>query len=167
MRIYIIGSVGSGNTTLAKMLAKKVAIPRFETDQFVWMRQESGDIRKSEAVRDAEFKKAINLPEWVIEGVHIHWTDEGLAAVELILFLDVPPKVRLRRIIKRFIGQKIGTEEANYKPTVQIFRKMFGWNRYFEKQMKLVFMQKLIPYSEKTKIISTQGDLNKILEEIK
>ena len=36
MKIYIIGPVGSGKTTLSKHLSKKYKIKRYELDKVVW-----------------------------------------------------------------------------------------------------------------------------------
>lgn len=46
MRMYIIGSVGSGKTTLAKKTASAYSIPRFETDNFVWERKPGAEQRR-------------------------------------------------------------------------------------------------------------------------
>lgn len=163
MRLYIIGSVGSGKTTLAKRAALKYNIPRFETDNFVWERKRGGDERNSEEKRNGLFQEAVELPEWVIEGVHIGWTDKGLELADRIVFLDVPPKVRTWRIIKRFIKQSIGLERANYRQTLQIFYKMFGWNRYFEEKMKPEFLQKLALYPAKTTMIKNESELKQLM----
>lgn len=46
MKIYIVGSVGSGKTTLARKVAAQLQIPHFETDNFVWNHQPTGDNTK-------------------------------------------------------------------------------------------------------------------------
>ncbi|MDN7246955.1 AAA family ATPase [Planococcus shenhongbingii] len=63
MKVYIIGSVGSGKTTLAKTIAAKLRIPRFEIDNFVWERQAISDLRNSEKARNKQFQQAVQLPE--------------------------------------------------------------------------------------------------------
>jgi adenylate kinase family enzyme len=51
-RIHIIGSVGSGKTTLAKTISKKYNIKYYELDNVVWERHKSGDIRRTDEDRD-------------------------------------------------------------------------------------------------------------------
>ena len=162
MKIYIVGSVGSGKTTLARQLANHYNIPHFETDNFVWTRRPEGDIRNSVEKRDDLLKSAIQLEQWVIEGVHIQWTDSALEAADHILFLDVPVAIRHWRIIKRFTRQALGLEKANYQPTFSIFLKMFQWTRYFEKQMKPEFLKKFNTYDKKVALLST-SDFRKII----
>ncbi|SDH83378.1 hypothetical protein SAMN04487975_108126 [Planococcus glaciei] len=167
MRMYIIGSVGSGKTTLAKKTASAYRIPRFETDNFVWERKPGGDARNSEEKRNKLFQEAVKLEQWVIEGVHIGWTDEGLEKADRIVFLDFPPRTRTWRIIKRYIKQTLMLEKANYRQTLRIFCKMFGWNRYFEETMKPEFLEKLQPYQAKTTIVKTQANLQALKGENK
>ena len=161
MKIYIVGSVGSGKTTLARQLAEHYNIPHFETDNFVWTRHPSGDIRNSVDKRDKLLNYAIELDQWIIEGVHMDWTDEALEASDYILFLDVPVSIRHWRIIKRYTRQMLRLEKANYTPTFSIFIKMFRWNSYFEKQMKPEFQKKFSAYDKKVVQLST-SDLLKI-----
>ncbi|SFG86647.1 hypothetical protein SAMN02982927_03028 [Sporolactobacillus nakayamae] len=51
-RIPIIGSVGSGKTTLARMLSKIYTIPYYVLDNVVWNQTSSGDLRRSDEERD-------------------------------------------------------------------------------------------------------------------
>ncbi|MDY7045555.1 shikimate kinase [Virgibacillus sp. M23] len=46
-KIRIIGSVGSGKTTLAKLLAKQLRITYYELDNVVWYRRKTGDIKRT------------------------------------------------------------------------------------------------------------------------
>ena len=77
MKIYIIGSVGSGKTTLARKLSSRLSLPHYETDNFVWNRHPEGDVRNSIEIRNALFRETIKQPTWIIEGVHTEWTQEG------------------------------------------------------------------------------------------
>ncbi|MGE7768311.1 AAA family ATPase [Peribacillus sp. NPDC096540] len=133
-----MGSVGSGKTTLARELSSKLNIPLYELDNVIWKRYESGDIRRTEEEREEYFNTIINSETWIVEGVHNEeWVSNSFRNAELIIFLDTNYSVRTYRIIKRFILQKIGLERSNYKPTLNIFFKMFKWNRYFEEVGKI------------------------------
>lgn len=43
---------------------------------------------------------------------------------------------RKRRIIKRFIKQKLRLEKSNYKPSVKLLKQMLIWNKKFEYNKK-------------------------------
>ncbi|MEI4769904.1 DNA topology modulation protein FlaR [Psychrobacillus sp. FJAT-51614] len=166
MKIYIVGSVGSGKTTLARKVARKLQIAHFETDNFVWTHQPTGDIRNEPEVRDYLLLEAINRDAWVIEGVHIDWTDAGLEESDQIIFLDIPFRKRTWRIVLRFIRQLLKIEKANYQPTFTIFRRMFKWNIYFENEMKPVFLVKFNKYEKKVHTLRTDKEVEGWLNQL-
>lgn len=86
MKMYIVGSVGSGKTTLARKLSAHFGVPHYETDNFVWSRHPDGDLRNSIEVRDGLFLQAVRSSSWVIEGVHIDWNEEGFKQADSIVF---------------------------------------------------------------------------------
>ncbi|MFJ7825845.1 DNA topology modulation protein FlaR [Psychrobacillus sp. NPDC096623] len=166
MKIYIVGSVGSGKTTLARKVATKLQIPHFETDNFVWNHKPAGDIRNEIDVRNQLFNDAVKLEEWVIEGVHIDWTDEALLSANQIIFLDIPVNKRTWRIIRRYLRQLLKIEKVNYKPTFTIFRKMFQWNTYFEEQMKPLFLKKFEVFGTKVRYFNTNEEVENWLRQL-
>ncbi|ANU10991.1 hypothetical protein A1A1_07924 [Planococcus antarcticus DSM 14505] len=94
MKIYIIGSVGSGKTTLARKLSALLEIPHFETDNFVWQRQGGADVRRVESSRDGQFFSASH--EDVEVCFPVLETKDGEGAVQLqAQFLDAEENVRL------------------------------------------------------------------------
>ncbi|MCU9614749.1 DNA topology modulation protein FlaR [Caldibacillus lycopersici] len=147
-KIRIIGSVGSGKTTLAKKLSAKWKIPYYELDNVVWRRESTGDIRRTEEERNQFLAGITNSNAWIIEGVHNEeWTNDTFEKADLIIFLDTPYYIRTYRIIKRFIKQKLRIEKSHYEPTWQIFFKMFKWNRYFEEVGKRNVLKILDSYN--------------------
>ncbi|MBT2570803.1 DNA topology modulation protein FlaR [Planococcus sp. ISL-110] len=137
MKIYIIRSVGSGKTTLARQ--SLLNIPHFKSDNFVWQRQSGEDFRNAEPVRDAQFLAAIGQSNWIIEDVHIGWTERAVQDADCVVFMDVPYHTRTFRLLSRHDKQKTGRERSTHRPSLSMLRKMYGWNRYFEKIMKPAF----------------------------
>jgi adenylate kinase family enzyme len=166
-KIHIIGSVGSGKTTLARRLAARFNLPHHELDNVVWKRTDTGDIRRSEKERNEYLKSIVKTDSWIIEGVHYEWVAESFEKADIIIFLDLSYRKRKYRIIRRFIMQKLGLEKANYAPTFKIFRKMFVWNRYFEEKSKQEIMTMLGVYQNKLCIVKEPIELEKniLLEE--
>lgn len=162
-KIHIIGSVGSGKTTLAKELSLKLNIPFYELDNIVWRRLDSGDIKRTEVEKDDLLNSIIHSEKWILEGVHNEeWVSNSFCNAELIIFLDTKYSARTYRIIKRFILQKIGFEKSNYKPTIKIFFKMFKWNRYFEEVGKPNFYNKFGIYSDKIVVVKNKYDIENL-----
>jgi len=162
-KIHIIGSVGSGKTTLARNLSSKLQIPFYELDNVVWKRCKTGDIRRSDEERDLYLSEIISSEAWIVEGVHHKWVMQSFENAEIIIFLDTDYSKRTFRIIKRFILQKLRLEKANYKPTFDIFKKMFDWNAYFEKESKQEIVSMLNQYNDKLLILKENTDVKKYL----
>jgi adenylate kinase family enzyme len=159
-KIHIIGSVGSGKTTLAKNLSTKLNIPFYELDNVVWKRNKSGDIRRTEEEREKYLHSITHSETWIIEGVHNEdWVDSSFQNAELIIYLDTKYSIRTYRIIKRFVLQKLGLEKSNYNPTINIFFKMFKWNRHFEEVGKPNFFNKFGIYSEKLLVVTNKKSI--------
>lgn len=157
-RIHIIGSVGSGKTTIAKQLSSKLKIPFFELDNIVWIRDKAGDIRRTEKEREKYLDTILQSESWIIEGVHNEeWVSSSFQHADLIILLDPSYSTRTYRIIKRFFKQKVGLEHSNYKPTWKIFFKMFKWNRHFEEVGKPNFLNSY--HSDKLIIIKDRNPL--------
>lgn len=163
-KIHVIGSVGSGKTTLARKLSAQLGIPHYELDNVVWERGPHGDRRRNEKERDALLQEIIASDSWIIEGVHHTWIMESLRQADQIILLDPPYSQRTYRIFKRFIKQKLHLEKANYKPTIKMFGKMFRWNRYFETVSKPEIVELLKPYEEKLHVLEEDKKMPEIME---
>ncbi|SHF66355.1 AAA family ATPase [Ornithinibacillus halophilus] len=163
-KIHIIGSVGSGKTTLAKELSSKLEMPYYELDNVVWIRNKSGDIRRTEQEREDYLNSIIQSESWIIEGVHNEdWVSNCFHSADLIIFLDTKYSIRTYRIIKRFLKQKLRLEKSNYKPTIEIFLKMFKWNRYFENIGKVNFFNKYAIHKDKIVLITHTNQIKKFI----
>lgn len=159
-KIHIIGSVGSGKTTLAKKLSAKLNVPYYELDNVVWKRAKSGDIRRTDEERLDYLYSIIQSETWIIEGVHNEeWVASSFHHADLIIYLDTKYSIRSYRIIKRFLLQKLGLEKANYTPTIKIFFKMFKWNRHFEEVGKPNFFTKFGLYSDKLFVVTNKRSI--------
>ena len=163
-KIHIIGSVGSGKTTLAKEISTRLDIPYYELDNVVWLRHKSGDIRRTELEREEYLNIIIQSGSWIIEGVHNEdWVVNCYLNADLIIFLDTKYSIRTYRIIKRFMKQKLRLEKSNYKPKSSIFFKMFKWNRYFEEVSKVKFFSECDVYKDKIIVASNTNSIKDIL----
>lgn len=163
-KIHIIGSVGSGKTTLARELSSQLHIPYYELDNVVWRRTKNGDVRNTPKERDEQLYNIVHSSAWIIEGAHHKWVSQSFQKADLIIFLDVSVSKRKGRIIKRFILQLLNLETANYKPTFEMFMKMFKWTNDFEKSSKKEILNMLRQHKDKLVILkdNTEIELSRI-----
>jgi adenylate kinase family enzyme len=164
MKIYIIGSVGSGKTTLARKIAEKTGVAAYELDNVVWERHSEGDRRRTPSERDAVLQDILKTDAWIIEGAqYVDWVLPAMQRADRILFLDPPNRIRKYRILKRFVRQELRLEKANYRPTLHILRRMFEWNAQFQTQGRQQVLHDLALFQEKTVLLRTKKDIQNIL----
>ncbi|MGE7825337.1 DNA topology modulation protein FlaR [Paenibacillus sp. NPDC093718] len=164
-RIHIIGSVGSGKTTLARTLSAQLHIPYYELDNVVWERAEPDDIRRSEADRDAMLLSIVNKKCWIIEGAHLKWVSPSFRRADLIVFLKPSYSTITYRIITRFIKQRLRLEQAHYTPTWDMFKKMFEWSAIYQRQGKYQIQGTLVDYPGKVVVVKDLKQLKQRLEQ--
>lgn len=164
-RIHIIGSVGSGKTTLARTLSTLFHIPYYELDNVVWERAEPNDIRRSEADRDAMLLSIVNKKCWIIEGAHLKWVSPSFRRADLIVFLKPSYSTITYRIITRFIKQRLRLEQAHYTPTWDMFKKMFEWSAIYQRQGKYQIQGTLEGYPGKVVVAKDLKQLKQRLEQ--
>lgn len=135
MKILIVGTVGTGKTTLARKLSKDYNIKYYEIDSIVHDDSQNG--RKREEEEQNVIIKNINQNEnWIIEGVLRKNLQYLLELADKIIYLDVPKDKRNIRILKRYIKQRLKLEKSNYKPDIKMLKMMFKWSDDFEKNKK-------------------------------
>lgn len=106
-RLHIVGGPGSGKTTLSRRLGERLGLPVIEVDA---IRERDGlgpHFRPLAplAQRIAEVSAIARQSEWITEGSALWWTDELLRASDGIIWLDVPWRLVIVRIIKRHVCQ--------------------------------------------------------------
>ncbi len=160
-KIYILGSVASGKTTMARELSNRLNIPYFELDNVVHLRLPSGDIKRSPGEKELEFHKITDSDKWIIEGVFRKCFNDGFNQADIIILLDTPPFKRKYRILKRWLFQKMKLENASYRPTLRMLLLMYKWSNDFERT-KSEILELLAIYKEKVVILGDNTNMVKI-----
>lgn len=166
MKIRIIGSVGSGKTTLAKKVSKWLQIDFFETDRIVWKREET-EVRRSDSEKIAELNAILQKDNWIIEGVHLEaWTEESISQADIIIYLDLPKKQIRSQLIKRQFKQLLRIEKAHYVVRFSMLKKMFYWDDLFDQRAKPLVNEKINQHPAKWLIIKENLAFHEIQQKI-
>lgn len=131
-KIYIIGIVASGKTTLARKLSNERHIPHYELDCIVHAKTDCGRYKRTPKEQVEEIIRIDRLGDWIIEGTYRQSCHCLLDMSDEIIFLDPPLWLRKYRIITRFIKQKLHIEPCHYKSNFHMLKMMFKWTKDFE-----------------------------------
>jgi len=97
-KIAIIGSGGTGKSTLAKELGQILDLPVYHLDSIYW---KSGWIQIEESDFDHVLKSLIVEDMWIIDGNYQRTMDMRFNEADTIIYLDYPTYISLYRVIKR------------------------------------------------------------------
>lgn len=159
MKIYVIGPTGSSKTTLSEHLSKKYKIKCFELDLLVYD-DEHNHVKRTDEVREKMFNEILKKKNWIIEDVGRSKFEEGRKQSDIIYYINIPKIVVYKRVITRWIKQRIGKERYNYPPTFwQLFDMLKTTHGYFKKEP--IKKESLLPYKDKVIYLSYR-ELNEL-----
>lgn len=166
MKIYIVGSVASGKSTLAKKMSKSLGISYQSLDEIVHISDKTnpwGNRKRLIEERDSLFYSVMQQPSWIIEDTGRPCFEKGLKMADTIILLEIPPRLRNFRIIKRWIKQRLGIEKCIYKPRYEMLKCMLQWSKDYD-EGKDNLKDRISPYKEKVITLKNNKDINIFLE---
>jgi len=120
MKIHILGASGSGTTTLAKELARRLNISYFDSDNYLWLDTEIPYQKKRELDERVRLLNhdILNNNDCILSGSIYDWGDELIDLFDLIVFLWIPSDIRIKRLKQRDVqryGNLINEGEKRHK----------------------------------------------------
>jgi adenylate kinase family enzyme len=120
-RIAIVGCVGAGKSTLARILGERLGLEVFHLDRMWWQgggyRIVGAETVAAHTMDDQAFRKLQEelaaRDRWIIDGGRADLSVR-LARADTVIFLDLPRRTCMWRIIKR-----TGRPRADYPPDVE------------------------------------------------
>jgi hypothetical protein len=147
-KIYIIGIVASGKTTMAKQLSRQLNIPWYELDNIVYHQTDAGRSKRSPEEQQRIIADMDREGGWIFEGVDRSSYSCLYELADTIIVLDPPLWKRKYRIFARYVKQQLGIEKCHYKSDWKMLRNMYRWTRDFERN-RAAFEARLRPYQSK------------------
>ena len=97
-RITLIGNAGAGKSFLAQQLHTLLNLPVYHLDQYYflpgWVKRTPEEYRKI-------YNRLIDQNVWIIEGINVSIFEERIKKADIVIFLDMPRRICLWRILKR------------------------------------------------------------------
>lgn len=97
-RVWVVGPSGAGKSTLAARLAAALGAEAIHLDDLHWG---PGWTERPTEELAAAVAQALSRPTWVVDGNYAKIQARFLARAELVVWLDLPLAVTLRRVAAR------------------------------------------------------------------
>jgi len=165
-RVLVLGPAGSGKSTFAKKISKKLKVPCIHLDSHYW-RPNWVPTPKEEW--PAIVQSLIEGDEWVIDGNYSTTLEMRIQRADSAIFLDIPRRVSLWRILKRRIlhrGQvRPEMPEGCYE---KIDWEFIKWIWGFPKRSRWRVLEILDRYANSVKVVKIRKsrDMTIFLESI-
>ena len=123
-RIVVVGTTGSGKTTVARQLAEHLGVPHVELDALNW---DPGWVDLNQTDRD-EFRKrvskAVSGGAWVADGGYSALRDLVWSTATAVVWLNYPLWLSLWRLLRRTV-HRVSSKEVLWQGNTESFRKQF------------------------------------------
>ena len=107
-RIVVVGSTGSGKTTLARRLSRLWDVPHVELDSLNW---EANWTAAATEVFRQRTQIALKGDSWVVDGNYSAVRDLVWPNATVIIWLNYPLRMLIWRLFRRTIQRVFGNEE--------------------------------------------------------
>ena len=104
-RVLVIGSGGSGKSTVAAKLGELLNLEVNHLDKFYWR---AGWVKPAPDEWVKTVTELVNRDSWVIDGNYSGTLELRLQRADTIVFLDLPRALCMWRIVKRFFVYRNG-----------------------------------------------------------
>jgi adenylate kinase family enzyme len=144
-RVSVVGNSGSGKSTMAAALARRLGVPHVELDG---LKHQPGWTELSRDEFAARVRTAIAADGWVIDGNYSEVRDEIWHRADTVVWLDPPRAVVMRQVVGRTLRRVIRRTElwnGNREPWTNLYtfdpqQSVIAWawtrHRHYQKLYK-------------------------------
>lgn len=98
-RILILGSPGTGKSTLSRKLSDILQLPLYHLDQLFF----EADWVINKVKFNQQLQQVLKQDQWIIDGNYAASLPDRLTQADAVIYLDYPTPVALSGVIKRYV----------------------------------------------------------------
>ncbi len=137
-RFTVVGTTGSGKTTFAGSLARRLGVPHVEMDALHW---EPGWTEAPDEVFRTRVTRAVSGPAWVMDGNYHAARDIVWPRATNLVWLDYPLTIILWRLTAR-TWRRITTREELWNGNRERWDAVFGKDSLYTWVLKTYWRRK-------------------------
>lgn len=168
LKIYLVGSVASGKTTLARRISRMTGIPCAHLDEVVYVEDPTdswGNTKRPVEERDRLFHDLLAQKEYIMEDAGRECFVEGMRQADHIVLLEIPYRIRKKRILLRWIKQNLGMDKCIYRPNREVLKAMFRWAKNYDRGTDGT-KQRVAQFEEKVVVLHNNREIKAYLQKI-
>jgi adenylate kinase family enzyme len=163
-KIAIIGSGGTGKSTLARELGEILKLPVYHLDTLYW---KPGWVKTPIEEWEKVMVNLVSKDKWIIDGSFEKTLDIRLKQADTVIFLDYPTYISLFRFIKRYLKYR-GKSRPDIAPDCEerLDFQFISWLINYRKNKRPDVLKKLnaINKNKQVHIITSPRKLQKFLD---
>jgi adenylate kinase family enzyme len=166
-KIAVIGSGGSGKSTLSRKLGDLLNLPVYHLDALNW---KPGWVPTPREEWDTLQKELIKQDEWIIDGNYNRTLDIRLEEADTVIFFDLSRWVTMYRIFKRRLMYHGKTRpDLDEGCPERLDWQFIRWVWNFRRDQRPKIVEKLQKYSATKRIILLQKayDADRLVEQLR
>ena len=159
-RVLVIGSGGSGKTTVATRLAEALQLPLVHLDALYWS---EGWQPTAPEQWQRTISELVQRDAWVMDGNYGGSLAARMSAADTVVFLDIPRLTCLWRVLKRHI-RYFGRSRPSMAPGCpeRLTREFVGWIWKYPARRRPGILDRLAEAAERHKTVVVLRDDNEV-----
>ncbi|MFT4622514.1 MAG: adenylate kinase family enzyme [Myxococcota bacterium] len=126
-RFSVVGTTGSGKSTVACALAAHLGVPHIELDAF---QHEADWVQAPPAVFAQRVEASTAAESWVMDGNYSAARELAWPAADVVVWLDLPLSTVLRQLTRR-TWKRLSTREVLWNGNREQLSAHLGWDGLF------------------------------------
>jgi adenylate kinase family enzyme len=165
-RVAVIGSGGSGKTTLSRELGQLLALPAVHIDSQYW--RSIGGIRVESTPEQwaARHRELIAMDQWVVDGMKLGVLAERLERADTVVYLDLPTRACLFGIARRRIRYR-----GQLRPDLGVYDRIswafVRWICLFRRRQRPRILDLLRAFNGEVVVLHSRRDVRRFLATVR